>query len=166
MPLYIANSTQQTIKLHLRFPEKIRAGIFPVPAGHQIEVPQLAKEKSGPVIDAILEQLHNFGARDAKEIKGKLKEFPGIIYSLDKPVSIENIEIGHEAVGEYQDRRAADEAVKSAKGFDMALRDKNTRRRLTKTTEVEVEQDVPARAKKKGDEVAMKVTIAEDGKPE
>lgn len=166
MPLFIANSTKQTIKVHLRFPEKLRAGIFPVPAGHQIEVPQMAKEKSGPTMDALLEQLHAFGARDAKEIKGRLKAFPGLIYSTDKPVSIENIEIGHDAVGEYQDQRAAEEAVKAAKGFDMALRDKNTSKRLTKTTEVEVEQDVPARSKKKGDEVAMKVTVAEDGKRE
>ena len=59
------------------------------------------------------------------------------------------------------DKRAADEAVKSAKAFDAVQVDKRTKRRLPKQTEVTVTQDLPRGQKPSGSDIHMKVTVGE-----
>lgn len=135
-----------------------------IPSGSQVEIPGV---DTAGAMEYAIKDLRRYGAREANELRGKrLESFPGMIYSQDKPVSVENIQVGAELVEDAQDRRAADEAVKSAKAADVVMRDPKTRRRMSKTTEVSVQQDVPRGVKPSGKEVAMQVTVAEDGKPE
>lgn len=159
MKLYVANSTRQSIKHWFRVPGQIVPRRVMIPSGQQVEIPGVRAQEE---IDAVIQNLQQFGARSATELSNrKIENFPGLIYSIDKPVSVENYEIGAEAVNVAVDKRAADEAVKSAKAFDAVQVDKRTKRRLPKQTEVTVTQDLPRGQKPSGSDIHMKVTVGE-----
>ena len=159
MDLYLANSTRQTLKHCYRVPGVEKSRVVIVPSGQQVLMQGVHTQTD---VDHVVHDLERYGARSAKELNGKtMKSFPGIIYSIDKPVSVENFEIGNEAVIDHAQRRAADEAVKSAQAFDVTQRDKTTRKRLAKVTEVTVQQELPRGQRPTADDVNMKVTVAE-----
>lgn len=159
--MFIANTTKQKYKLDLRVPELTRLLITEIPSGCQVE---LGKTWNTHQCDAVIQHLELFGARNVKELSGrKLKDFAGLLYSTDKPISAEKIETGHETVVEDQERRSVQEFKKNALGLDAALRDKRTRKRGAQSTTLEIRQDVPPHTRPTGKEVAIGVTVAPDG---
>jgi hypothetical protein len=160
MALFIANTTKQNFHHHFRVPEMNRPYFVRIQSGTQVQV----ERRFSPATEAmIIEQLQKYGARNAKEVSGRLEDFPGIFWRQDRPITEGEIVAGHDAVVDAQSRRAAAESSKSALGFDAAHRDKKTRRRGVLTTEVEVVQEVPKGEKPSGNEVTLHVTVANDG---
>lgn len=160
MSLFIANTTKQHFHHHFRVPEMSRAYFIRIPSGSQVQIDR----RFSPATEAIIiEQMQKYGARNAKEVSGRLEDFPGIFWRQDRPINEGEIVAGHDAVVDAQERRSAAESAKSALGFDAAHRDRKTRRRGVQVTEVEVVQEVPKGEKPKGNEVALHVTVANDG---
>jgi hypothetical protein len=160
MTLFIANTTKQNFHHHFRVPEMTRPYFVRIPSGSQVQI----ERRFGPDSErVIIEQLQKYGARNAKDVSGRLEDFPGIFWRQDRPINEGEIVAGHDAVVDAQERRAAAESSKSALGFDAAHRDRKTRRRGVQVTEVEVVQEVPKGEKPRGNEVSLHVTVSNDG---
>lgn len=159
--LYIANATKQNWHHHFRVIEKDRSFFVQIPSGTQKSI---GHDWNAGQTDSVIKQLQKFGALHVNDLSRNLDKFPGLLYRTDKPISADQIESGHVAVVDAQEKRSAAEASKSALSFDAANRDKRTRRRLAKTTEVSVQQEVPYGEKIRGDEVAFSLGVAEDGR--
>lgn len=161
--MYIANTTKQNWRLNIRVPEMPRHQVVMVQSGHQTE---LGRAWNPIQVSEVITQLERFGARPARDSKGKLLRFPGILYSTDKPIPVDQIEMGHEAVVEDQSQRSVTELTKSALGFDASLRDKKTRKRVARVSALEITQDVPKGVKPSGEEVKFGVSVVPDGHDE
>lgn len=160
--IYIANTTKQHWHHCFRLPETNKSVMMEIPSGHQVEVVE-SKHWTKEQIDSFIANLERFGARAAVDLNGKLDKFPGLLYSTTRPLTEDQIHHGHDAVVEAQEKRSAEEAVRSAKGFDVATRAQGKVRgkRLAKVTEVEVKQDLPPNQKPTGNEVAFSVSVDE-----
>lgn len=85
MDLYVANPTGHRQEFHFRLPEdQLRARV--VTSGHQIKMTGLTAED----VDVILKQNRAFGWTDAREVT-RARPFVGLVYSVDKPVTANNI---------------------------------------------------------------------------
>ena len=160
MTLFIANTTKQNWNHHFRVPEMTRAYFVKIPAGSQIKVSENLSIASE---EAIIQQLQRYGGRNASDVSGKLEKFPGIFYRHSKPITESEIIAGHDAVMDHAERRSAEEATKSALGFDASNRDKHTGERLVKESEVEIIEQVPRGKKATGKEVKFGLTVSKDG---
>lgn len=162
MTVYVANTTKQHWHHHFRVLEMPRPFFVRIESGTQIAVGQGWNQQQ---TDHFIQQLEKYGARDAREVSGKLENFPGLFYSTSKPISEDQILAGHDAVVDAQERRSATEASRSALAFDVANREgrKGRGKRLAKVSEVTVTQDVPRNEKPSGKEVNLSITVSEDG---
>lgn len=87
MKLYIANCTKQNIEFPYRIPEEVSLRIQRIGIGRQI---QIAGDLSTADIDAILKQHKKYGLIPVAEVKN-MRMFTGMCYSVDRPISIDNI---------------------------------------------------------------------------
>lgn len=115
MRLYIANATKQVHDFIYRLPESPNAHKQQIEIGGQIV---LAQELNSLDIDAVIEQHALYGLVKADEID-RARAFTGMCYSVDKPVSLPNIQklflVNHNALLErgQEIRKAAAVAVES-----------------------------------------------------
>lgn len=156
--IYIANCTKQTFRFCFRQPESGRILILDIASGKQ--------EMFGQSMDAshnaiAVNMLESFGARNHKQMSTDIKDFDGILYSLDKPILADDIEAAHEVLVDKQEKRSATEATRSALAFDAA--GKKNGKRMAKVSAVEVEQVIPARERPTGKEVNFGVSVETDG---
>ena len=161
MLIYIANCTKQNLRHCFRLPETGRNQMVSIPSGQQVK---LGDGWTQSQINHIVKHMESFGFRNAKDVNGKIKNFDGVLYSIDKPVREEQIVDGHDQLVEHQEMRSAQEATRSALAFDAATTDKRSRRRLAKVTEVSVTQDVPPNAKPTGNEVNFSLSVTPEVK--
>lgn len=154
--LYIANCTKQTWLCNVRVPETNRIMVVEVPSGQQREIGSGLSEAT---IEHMVRYLERFGVRDHQDSKLDSSTFDGYLYSRDKPVKSDKIEMAHDALVDHQERRSATEATRNALAFDKSTTDKRTKKRLASVTEVEVSEDVPNRQKPTGKERKMKITV-------
>lgn len=89
MKLFVANCTKQVHDFVYRLPEK-GTRLQRIEIGSQIQV---AGDLSQPEIDAIVDHHARYGMRSVADVKKMKTEFVGLCYSVDKPVSRENMEI-------------------------------------------------------------------------
>ena len=87
--LYIANCTKQTRVFHYRLPEGGPKSI-PIDIGSQVRIPGV---ESTEAANAVIEQHRVYGIRSVDDARKTKVEFTGVVYSIDKPVSIENMQI-------------------------------------------------------------------------
>ena len=91
MDLYIANATRQNIEFHYRMlaVKRDTAYILPVMIGRQERIPfDLAQTD----VDHLVKQLHDgWGAVPHDQID-RTREFVGLSYSIDKPITASRIE--------------------------------------------------------------------------
>ena len=157
MTLYIANTTKQNFRHFYRVFEHALPRFVDIPSGTQVPI---GHQSSKEQIDAFIKELERYGARRASETSGKMKDFHGLLYSVDTPVKETQILLGHEQVVDMQERRSAQEAIRGAKAMDMAARSKGRRgERLAKVTGVEVIQDTNPREKPTGKEVRFGLEV-------
>lgn len=159
MKLFICNSTRQKWHASFRVPESRKPYFVVIPPGGQVQ----ADPNLGPDwLNAIVEHIERYGGKEASQVSGKLSEFSGYFYRWEKPVAIDDIYVGHEAVNDNAQERAAGAAVNTAMAFDMSKRDK-TGQRLAVETEIDVTQEIPAGQKPTGKEIKSKIAVTPDG---
>lgn len=155
--IYVANGTKQRLKFNYRLPESARIHEIEVHSGHQ---EMIGEEWSDSHVKYFIKQLEHAGFRRSHETNGRMENFSGWMYSLDKPTTETQIESGHEARVEAQERISAIEAQRGALAMDQANRaPKDRRKRLAKVTTVEVEQETDPRGSPTGNEVRMSVSV-------
>lgn len=98
--LYIANATSQVQQFQYWFGEQTRHVpiIQEIPLGGQIQVPGMGRDIPNELADEVIEQHRRYGLMSAAEAL-KAKTFSGIVYSLDKPVSLPVL---HELVNKFR----------------------------------------------------------------
>jgi hypothetical protein len=120
----------------------------------------IGEEWSTSNVEYFIRQLEHAGFRRSNETNGRMENFSGWMYSLDKPTSETQIRSGHEARVEAQEHISAIEAQRGALAMDQANRaPKDRRKRLAKVTTVEVEQETDPRGSPTGNEVRMSVSV-------
>ena len=155
--VFVANGTKQRLKFHYRIPESTRIHELEVHSGHQ---ELIGEGWTDTTVEYFIKQLENAGFRRSHETSGRMDNFSGWMYSLDKPTTETQIESGHEARVETQEKISAIEAQRGALAMDQANRvPKDRRKRLAKVTTVEVEQEIGPRDSPTGNEVHMSVTV-------
>jgi len=155
--IYVANGTKQRLKFNYRLPESNRVHELDVHSGRQ-EV--IGEGWTDTTVEYFIKQLENAGFRRSSETNGRLENFSGFMYSVDKATTETQIRSGHEARVETQEKISAVEAQRGALAMDQANRLPGDRRkRLAKVTSVEVQQDVGPRDMPTGKEVQMSVTV-------
>lgn len=86
--MFVANCTKQVREFIFKIPEGgLRRQTIPI--GQQIKVAGIDNDEQ---IKAIVEQYQRYGMMTVADAI-KAKTFTGLIYSLDKPVKVENMEI-------------------------------------------------------------------------
>jgi organic radical activating enzyme len=155
--IYVANGTKQRLKFNYRLPESNRIHELDVHSGRQ---EQIGEGWTDTNIEYFIKQLENAGFRRSSETNGRLENFSGWMYSVDKATSETQIRSGHEARVEAQEKISAVEAQRGALAMDQANRvPGNRRKRLAKVTSVEVQQDVDPSKSATGNEVNMSVSV-------
>ena len=165
MSIFLANCTRQTLRFSYRVPGIHQILWSMIPSGRQ---EQLDKDvKFNPEqINAIVEQMERFGAKESSIVSRKMANFDGLLYSLSKPIPKGDFNIANEALVHKQEVRSATEAVNSVMAFDKGTTDKKTGRRNARTTAIEVVQDVAPGEKATGKEVHMNVEVSPQGRDE
>ncbi|HEX7911783.1 MAG TPA: hypothetical protein VF534_27330 [Paraburkholderia sp.] len=155
--IYVANGTKQRLKFNYRLPESTRIHELDVHSGRQ---EMIGEEWGTTHVEYFIKQLEHAGFRRSHDTNGRMENFSGWMYSLDKPTTETQIESGHEARVEAQERISAVEAQRGALAMDQANRaPKDRRKRLAKVTTVEVEQETDPRGSPTGNEVKMSVSV-------
>jgi hypothetical protein len=155
--IYVANGTKQRLKFNYRLPESTRIHELEVHSGRQEPI---GENWSAAHVEYFIKQLEHAGFRRSTETNGRMENFSGWMYSLDKPTSETQIRSGHEARVEAQEKISAVEAQRGALAMDQANRaPKDRRKRLAKVTTVEVEQEIGPRDSPTGREVRMSVSV-------
>lgn len=157
--MYIANTTRQNIHFWCRLPERRAPTPIPIPAGGQVIV---GSKWTSSEIASFVEQIEEFGGRQAGEANKKLRKYAGLLYSFDKPVTDDQFLNAHEKVKEDQHNRSVVELTKAAARRDMAVR-REAKIGKTKTTSLSVSQDVPFNQRGTGKEVNFDVSVTPDG---
>lgn len=103
MKLYIANTTKQEFLFTYMLPENPRPFSHNIRAGSQIEI-----SGNQDAVDSIINQHAIYGLVDANKAK---KGFGGLVYRIDKPVSLEAIQSGMA----QHDQDKIDKALESRK---------------------------------------------------
>ncbi len=86
--LYIANATKQEHTFAYRLPERVGEPILqPIRAGGQVRI---SGDLNQIQIDAIIEHHRIYGMISVEEA-ARVKEFAGLCYSIDKPISFEKL---------------------------------------------------------------------------
>lgn len=163
MTLFIANPSKQHVLFNYRDPRTKLLAFEEIGSGRQIEIGHAwSQDETATVIDFI----RKFGGRDAAESHGALGvRFLGLLYREDYAVSREEIELGHAAVVETQERRSVTEAVRAGLGFDRANRTEAKRRGRppAKVTAVEVEEETERHVQPTGNEVRFSMSVDPEG---
>jgi len=155
--IYVANGTKQRLKFQYRLPESNRIYELEVHSGQQAPI---GDQWSQQHVEYFIWQLENAGFKRSHETNGRMENFSGWMYSLDKPTTETQIEAGHAARVEAQERVSAVEAQRGALAMDQANRaPKDKRKRLAKVTMVEVEQESDPRGTPTGNEIKMSVSV-------
>lgn len=154
MHLFISNTTRQHHHLQWRRPGSEQVDHFHIPSGHQNKVVELGK----PEIDRIVATLRQYGGLERAELDRPVKDFHGILFSVDTPITEDKIQHGFHEQQEMAQNRAVAENVKAALAGDY---DPETRkRRFVKDTVVKTSR-ASRKAPIDGEEM-MSMTISED----
>lgn len=157
--LFICNTTKQKWHHSFRVPEMERLYFVEIPPGSQVEISHNLSAESHK---AIVKHLELYGGRDASSVNGKLEDFPGLFYRFERPIGVDEILAGHDAVVETAEQRSAGAVFHSALANDAAHRDK-TGHRLVSESEIEVTEQVRPGQKPTGKEKKIKIGVANDG---
>lgn len=136
--MYIANCTRHHFVFHVRVPERRDAFRIDIQSGHQKKFPA---DLNAAAKENVVKQLERFGAVPAHDINSTIKRFGGIIYSLNKPITEEQIVYANENQLDSAQTRSVEQATRSALAAELANRD-NTKgkqqKRIAKTIGIEV----------------------------
>lgn len=89
MKLFIANCTHQKHKFNYKLPESMQPFVMDIESGKQIQLPEMNSDE----INYVLSQHEPYGMKDVNRID---KNFSGLCYSIEKPISVSKINDGHD----------------------------------------------------------------------
>jgi hypothetical protein len=155
--IFVANGTKQRLKFNYRLPESNRIHELEVHSGRQEAIGEGWTDSN---IEYFIRQLETAGFRRSSETNGRMENFSGWMYSLNKPTTETQIQSGHESRVEAQEKISAIEAQRGALAMDQANRaPRDKRKRLAKVTTVEVIQETDPRGSPTGKEIQMSVSV-------
>jgi len=158
MKLFIANCTRSNFIFNGRVPESNKTIRLDLPSGTQRSFPIDLNQGQ---MDGIVEQLRRYGARKRSDVHGKLENFTGLVYSLDKPLTKDEIVSAHEDQLDDAQNRSVSQATRSALASDLNFRDKGYKgKRTAKAVTMAVLKKTDART---DPEPMMDLTIDESG---
>ena len=161
MKIYIANTTRQHVALMVRIPEINQPVRFEIPSGQQIPLGDGFSELQTA---AVISHVERFGAKPASNLSGKMDDFSGLLYRVERPVTEAQIISANEVVTNSQQKRSVNEAIKAVESFDVLTREKGGKgKRNAKETSIEIESMTVSESGKVSKEPLMKVTVGEGG---
>ncbi|MHA1063420.1 hypothetical protein ACR9GP_05860 [Enterobacter ludwigii] len=113
MKLFIANCSSQTHLFNYKLPERYQAFGATIRAGGQHMI-----ENSADIIHRIIQQHEPYGFQRCDKVD---KDFSGICYSIDKPVTVGRIEENHEQKIENLDEMSQKILVANAVSLNNAV---------------------------------------------
>lgn len=117
MDLYIANTSKQRHIVTYRTLEKGNERQYPIePGGQRI----VLKNGTSEEVEAIVEHYATYGMVEARTLDQQ-RDFVGLVYSVDKPVTAENIEKGIRDNGETLTRQSHEQRQASAAALEQQL---------------------------------------------
>jgi hypothetical protein len=138
--LFIANISNKHNEFTFSLPGNPQLRRVIIPAGKQAEVLKNAQREE---VDAVVSQHTVYGLVEQSQV-AKIDKFSGALYSLDKPVKIENMEIGVERNTDflleegYELRKLAAIAIDAK--FSEIVADSHLRLPEQKATTIDVEE--------------------------
>lgn len=114
--LFVGNTTKQHHDFHFRLPESSKLINLPIPAGTQIRVLTDASEED---CMAVVDQHKRYGLIAEKDAK-RAKNFVGMLFSLDKPITLQSLKL----VFEYNQEVLKEKAQKNLETVGAATKEK------------------------------------------
>lgn len=164
--LCIANPTKQDFIFHYRrlakrAEDRILQHVA-IPTGSQANIGSGWKSEE---VEHVIKQLEAYGGRDAAEsYHGKLGKFSGLLYRRQAQIETQEIEAGHESIVDTQEKRSVQETTRGALGFDRSVNGGKRGARASKTTAVEVIQQLQPGARVTGKEVNFSMEVDPNGR--
>jgi len=152
MNLYIRNTSAQPFIVNCRLPEMNKVFILEL---HPRRT-ETVRHFNADQLQALIAHLERFGAVDRKTLHGRIDDFQGLVYSLDKPISEEEVLAGYEAVTDHQQDRAVRQATRAA----VASGTRQTTEYRAKSSEVELEQENGPAKKRARMKVAVDTSVS------
>ena len=163
MALFLANCTKQLMIFSCRVPGYGKILTYHIPSGRQEQIDKGLDLSPEQMISVIKFMEETYKIRNVTDLGRKLSDFDGLVYSTKHPVPSDDFQIANAALVEKQEQRSANEAVKSALGFEQASRDKRSGARLAKATSVEIVEDFDKRDGPTGNEISMNLEVTPNG---
>lgn len=158
--MFIANASRQDFRFQFRVPEHPKIMFEDIPSGGQIE---LGKDWGNEVIQSIVEQLQRFGAREAKDARGALRRFDsGLIYSVNKPVSQNEIFYAWEEKLDNAQDRSVYQASRASAAADLFHRENGNPHGKRLAREVGMEVERAGDPNRDGRQPLINLTVADD----
>lgn len=148
MKIYIRNTTKQVFEINCRLPEMGRIYMLSLHPKTTKEINDLSMEQ----VERLVAHLDYYGFRNRKEIHGKVDDYHGVLYSLDKPITDSEVLAGYEVVMD----KAQDRSVKEASRAALSASTKQVNDTRAKEAEIEMvqENDIPRK-----DKLRMKIAV-------
>lgn len=89
MKMFVANCTKQARDFSYRLPDK-GGRMQRIEIGQQIQV---AGDLSQPEVDSVVDHYSRYGMLSVADARKSRGQFVGLVYSIDEPVKIENMQI-------------------------------------------------------------------------
>ncbi len=134
--IIVANTSRQHHRFFYRQPGRMQHSYVDIPSGRQAEI---GKHFTAAEKESVISQLQIVGARSKDEIDRKPDvNFKGLVYSLVKPLTEDQILESAKKVDDGADIVSAQESIKSALGADEVVYGKGSKGRKNRETTIEV----------------------------
>ncbi|MBW8066845.1 MAG: hypothetical protein GJU73_05300 [Ferrovum sp.] len=156
----IANTSRQHHKFVYRKPGKMQADFIDIAPGRQ---DMIGRDFTAGESESVILQLLRMGARPKEEFDKKPDpDFHGLVFSLHKPLTTEQIQESAAIVIDGADIVAAQESIKSALGSDAAIYNADGKPRKGRESTVTVVATDPNGSPLKNG-IDMNLTISPNG---
>ena len=139
--LTLANTSKQHHKFFYRHPGRMQHTFIDIASGRQVELKDIFDANA---IENVIAQLRVIGARSKEDLSIKPDpDFHGLVFSVNKPLTTEQILESAEKVSDGADITSADESIKSAIGADSVIYDENKKSRRNRESTIQVIATAP-----------------------
>lgn len=153
MTLYVRNTTRQSFEVNERLPEMGCVYSLALHPKRTIEIKNLNSDQ----IDRLIAHFDANGFMDRKNMHGRIEDYSGVIYSLDRPINDDEVVSGYNAVIDSAQDRSVKEATRAAISAGATQISVNGARNAE--IEVAQEHDTPGSGNGKSGRMKMRVAV-------
>jgi len=153
MTLYVRNTTRQSFEVNERLPEMGRVYTLALHPKRTVEIKNLNSEQ----LDRLIAHFDANGFMNRKNMHGRIEDYSGVIYSLDRPINDDEVVSGYNAVTDRAQDRAVKEATRAA--ISGGATQVNVHGARNAEIEVAQEHDTPGSSKGKPGRIKMRVAV-------